>query len=257
MRLRGMTATTIPAIGSLIIGAGLAYAEPAPTITYSAELVDHTVVTSLEGGTFELSKGLRDQPMDDIDARPALRDGVLVDRDGTPVDTAAVVDVLDVRDHDGHLVMTLPLDFRVGGTAIPVQPELKQDRTVLELKPAEPEHLTITEPLVATPIASLTENQRARNEFAGQFGLATAIGSFVGTALGATIGCLTTIAAGCVAGLLTGASVGGILGTIAAGGPTLIVGGIDLLTTLQATENTTRFADKPAQAAQSTPATSE
>jgi hypothetical protein len=155
--------------------------------------------------------------------------------------------VVDIRDEGGHVAMTLPLDFRIAGTAIPVHPEVKKDSTVLELKPTRPEGIAPTETLVAKPVASMTENQRARDEFASQFGLATAIGGFIGTAIGATIGCLVTIPVGCVAGLLTGASLGGILGTIAVGGPTLVVAGVDLLTTLQAAEGTTRFADKPVQ----------
>ncbi|MGQ4618795.1 hypothetical protein [Nocardia sp. R7R-8] len=249
MQLRGITAAAILAIGSLTVSAGGAQAEPAQDITYSAKIVDRTVVAALRGGTFELSKALRDQPAGDENARLTERNGVLVDHAGAPADIARVIDVVDVRDHDGHVVMTLPLDFRIAETVIPVHPELKKDSTVLELKPTRPEGSSITEPLVAKPIASMSENQRARDEFAGQFGLATAIGGFVGTAIGATIGCLVTIAVGCVAGLLTGASLGGILGTIAVGGPTLVVAGVDLLTTLQAADGTTRFADKPAQSA--------
>ncbi|WP_280310444.1 hypothetical protein [Nocardia abscessus] len=247
MQLRGITAAAILAIGSLTIGAGVAHAEPAPDITYSARLVDHMVVAALRGGTFELSKALRDKPAGEDNARLTERDGVLVDRTGAPADVAQVIDVVDVRDRDGHVAMTLPLDFRIAGTSIPVRPELKKDSTVLELRPTRPEGIAVSETLVATPVASMTENQRARDEFASQFGLATAIGGFVGTAIGATIGCLVTIAVGCVAGLLTGASLGGILGTVAVGGPTLVVAGVDLLTTLQAAEGTTRFADKPAR----------
>ncbi|MBF6468774.1 hypothetical protein IU427_26945 [Nocardia beijingensis] len=239
MQLRGATAAAILAIGSLTIGAGVAHAEPDPDITYSAKIVEQTVVAALRGGTFELSKALRDHPAGDERARLTERDGVLVDATGAPADIAQVIDVVDIRDHDGHVAMTLPLDFRIAGAAIPVRPEVKKDGTVLELKPTRPEGIAITEPLVATPVASMTENQRARDEFASQFGLATAIG--------ATIGCLVTIAVGCVAGLLTGASLGGILGTIAVGGPTLVVAGVDLLTTLQAAEGSTRFADKPVQ----------
>ncbi|WP_280343691.1 hypothetical protein [Nocardia abscessus] len=247
MQLRGITAAAILAIGSLTIGAGVAHAEPAPDITCSARLVDHMVVAALRGGTFELSKALRDKPAGEENARLTERDGVLVDRTGAPADVAQVIDVVDVRDRDGHVAMTLPLDFRIAGTSIPVRPELKKDSTVLELRPTRPEGIAVSETLVATPVASMTENQRARDEFASQFGLATAIGGFVGTAIGATIGCLVTIAVGCVAGLLTGASLGGILGTVAVGGPTLVVAGVDLLTTLQAAEGTTRFADKPAR----------
>ncbi|MGQ4599471.1 hypothetical protein [Nocardia sp. R6R-6] len=252
MHLRSITAAAIPAIGSLIIATGVAHADPAPDIAYSAKLVDRTVVAALRGGTFELSRAPRDQATD-ANARVTEHDGVLVDRNGTPADAAQVIDVVDIRDRDGRVAMTLPLDFRVAGAAIAVRPQLEKDGTVLALTPTRPEGVAVNDTLVATPIASMTENRRARDEFAGQFGLATAIGGFIGTAIGATIGCLVTIAVGCVAGLLTGASVGGILGTIAVGGPTLVVAGIDLLSTLQAADGTTRFADQPAQAAPAQP----
>ncbi|WP_406273916.1 hypothetical protein OH799_00160 [Nocardia sp. NBC_00881] len=248
MQLRGITAAATLAIGSLILSTGVAHAEPTtPDIVYSARLVDKTVVAALKDGTFELFKALRDHVSTDANARLTERDGVLVDSNGARADIAQVIDVVDIRDRDGRVAMTLPLDFRVADTAIPVRPELKKDATVLELTPTRPEGLAIAEPLVAQPVASRTENQRARDEFAGQFGLASAVGGFIGTAIGATIGCVATIAVGCVAGLLTGATLGGILGTIAIGGPTLLAAGVDLLTTLQAAEGTTHWADRPAR----------
>jgi hypothetical protein len=252
MNFRGTTGAVILAIGTVTVGAGTVHAQPtaAPAhqdISYSVKLVGKTVVTSLKGGTFETSKALGDQLAAGTDSRLVEQDGKLVDSAGKVADIADVVDVVDVKDSDGHTVLTLPLDFRVADTGIPVQSELTKDSTVLELTPQKPEGLTISQPLVAKPVASLVENQRARNEFASQFGLATAIGGFIGTALGATIGCVLTIAAGCIAGFVTGAGIGGILGTVIAGGPVLVAAGIDLLTTLQAADGTTKWADKPQQ----------
>ncbi|WP_327114979.1 hypothetical protein OHB12_00155 [Nocardia sp. NBC_01730] len=255
MQLRGVTAAAILAIGSLTLSTGVAHAEPTTpdNIVYSVRLVDKTVVAALKDGTFELFKALRDHVGTDANARLTERNGVLVDSNGARADAAQVIDVVDILDRDGRVAMTLPLDVRVAGTAIPVRPELKKDATMLELTPTRPEALAIGEPLVAQPVASRTENQRARDEFAGQFGLATAVGGFIGTAIGATIGCVATIVVGCVAGLLTGATLGGILGSIAIGGPTLLTAGVDLLTTLQAADGTTRWADKPAQSASAQP----
>ncbi|WP_228001839.1 hypothetical protein [Nocardia australiensis] len=257
MKLRGTTGAVLLAIGAVTIGAGTVHAQPAAEpsrqdIGYSVKLVDKTVVTSLKGGRFETSKALRDQLDSGVDGRLVEQDGQLVDPTGGIADNADVVDVVDVKDSDGHIVLTLPLEFRVAGTGIPVRSEVTKDATVLELTPRKPEELTISQPLVAAPVASLVENQRARNEFASQFGLATAVGGFVGTAIGATIGCVLTIAAGCIAGFATGASIGGILGTIVVGGPTLIATGIDLLTTLQAADGTSKWADKPATTASPT-----
>ncbi|MEU7766648.1 hypothetical protein AB0B25_16155 [Nocardia sp. NPDC049190] len=254
MHLRGITAAATLAIGSLTLNSAVAHAEPTtPDIGYSVQLVDKTVVAALKDGTFALSKALRDQVATDANARLTEHDGVLVDGNGTRADLAQVIDVVDIRDREGRIAMTLPLDFRVADTAIPVRPELRKEGTVLELTSTRPEGLVMDEPLVAKPVASMVENQRARDNFASQFGLATAVGGFVGTAIGATIGCIVTIALGCVAGLLTGASLGGILGTIAVGGPTLVAVGVDLLTTLQAADGTTQWADKPVRSAPTQP----
>lgn len=249
MEFRSATAAATLAIGALTVGAGVSHADPAPTqpnIAYSTKLVDQTVVTTLRHGTFELSKAAEEEVAAGRDGRLTERDGILIDADGNAVDND-VVDVVDVKDNAGRIVLTLPLDFRIAGTKIPVMPVTKKDNTVLELVAQKPAGSTVDQPLVVKPIASQVENQRATNEFTTQFGLATGIGSFVGTAVGAAIGCVITIAAGCVTGAITGASIGGILGTIAVGGPTLIAAGVDLLNTMQAADGTTRWADKPSK----------
>ncbi|MVU76146.1 hypothetical protein GPX89_02695 [Nocardia sp. ET3-3] len=193
-----------------------ANAEPTtapPSLTYSVKLQDKKVVTSLRGGTFELSK-------------------------------ATTSDVVNVKDGEGRILLTLPLEFHLGATDIPVEPEIQNDGTVLALTPDRPADLSLAQPITVKPVASQAENDRALANFSQQFGLATTIGTFVGTALGATVGCVATLVAGCVAGFLTGATVGGILGTIALGGPTLLISGFDLLNTMEAKDGTTRWADK-------------
>ncbi|GAB2446047.1 hypothetical protein [Nocardia tengchongensis] len=187
---------------------------PAPGVEYSVKLVDKTVVTTLKDGTFELSQADGSAP------------------------------VVNVKDTDGKVLLILPMKFSLGPIDIPVKPEVRQNGAVLALTPDKPAGLSVSQPLVVKPVASELENQRAMSSFAGQFGLATMIGGFVGTALGAAIGCVVTLVAGCLPGFTTGAAVGGILGTMAVGGPVLIASGIDLLATIQAAEGTTRWADK-------------
>ncbi|MBL1078570.1 hypothetical protein JK358_29605 [Nocardia sp. 2] len=204
-----------------------ASAEPAPQpdLVYSTKLVDKAVVTTLKGGTFDLSEA------------PA----------------ADAADIVHVKDALGNVLLTLPLKFTIGTVAVPVQPTLDKDATVLTLTPQRPDNLP-TEPLRVQPVASKSENQQALTYFSTQFGLATTIGTFIGTAIGATVGCLATLVAGCIAGFTAGAAIGGILGSIAVGGPTLIVAGIDLLTTMNAADGTSKWAEQPTQATQTTPA---
>ncbi|MGW4534130.1 hypothetical protein ACWEOI_24585 [Nocardia sp. NPDC004340] len=219
MQFRSAAAATTLVIGAFVTPAVLppatvpANAQPAdaPGLAYSTKLVNGAVVTTLKGGTFELTQG---------------------------------PDVVNVKDGDGKVLLSLPLAFHLGQTDIPVQPEVQKDGTVLSLTPAKPDGVSLSQPLAVKPVASQLENDRATNNFSSQFGLATTIGTFVGTAIGATIGCVATLALGCLPGFMTGATVGGIIGSIAVGGPTLIANGIDLLTTMQAADGTTKWADK-------------
>ncbi|QIS16398.1 hypothetical protein [Nocardia arthritidis] len=228
MKLRSTTAAAVLAIGAMTIGLGSAYAEPAapaadPGVNYSVKLVDKTVVATLKGGTFSLTE----------------QDGATPESPKTQI--------ANVKDAKGATLVSFPLDYKITGTDVPVKAVAKNDGAVLEITPEKPANLQIVnQPLQVKEIASPVENQRAQNEFASKFGIATAVGGFVGTAVGAIIGCVVTFIAGCIPGLLTGAGVGGILGTIAAGGPTLVAAGIELLNTLQAPDGTTQWADKPA-----------
>ncbi|MCX4095883.1 hypothetical protein [Nocardia sp. alder85J] len=243
------------ALGALTAGAGAAHAEPdaqpQQNIRYSAKLVDRTVVTTLKGGTFTLSKAHERDLSAGLDTRLTQHDGAVFEADGKPADIADVIDVADVRDETGRTVATLPLNFRLAGITIPVAAVVRDDATVLELTPQRPTGLDVSRPVAvsaaatvptARVIASDSENQKAMADFSTKFGLATGIGSFVGTAVGATIGCVVTIAAGCVTGLATGAGIGGVVGTVATGGPTLIASGLDLINTLDSADGTSKYA---------------
>ncbi|WP_330233520.1 hypothetical protein OHA40_14215 [Nocardia sp. NBC_00508] len=234
MKLRRTTAAAAMVIGAMTIGLGTAHAdEPAATpdpIRYSVKLVEKTVVTTLKGGTFELAKSSEDVKEDDV---------------------------YKIKDSQGDTVMVLPIAFKVADTVVPVKPVVKEDDTVLELTPDQSVDVPKDKPVntvnvVAQPIASPIENQRAQNEFASQFGIATAVGGFLGTAvgvvLGGVIGCilgLPFLGVGCIPAAIAGAGIGGILGTVAVGGPALLVAGMDLLNTLQAPDGTTKWADQP------------
>ncbi|MBO0855224.1 MAG: hypothetical protein J2P18_15845 [Nocardia sp.] len=216
--------------------AGVAHASPAPTtpvgpadaapgIDYRTALVGKTVVTTLKGGTFQL-----------------------VDKHAPGSDPRQV---LDVKDPSGRIALEMPMDFRISGTRIPVKSVVEQNSSVLKVTPDKPVGVDLRAPVAAAKdIASPVEDQRAMEDFATKFGLATAIGGFVGTAIGAAIGCVVTIVAGCLPGLLTGAGVGAIVGTVIAGGPTLAAAGIDLVQTVQARNGTTRWSDAAMAAAQ-------
>ncbi|WP_369406875.1 ammonium transporter [Millisia brevis] len=219
--MRRLTATAALAIGSLAVWTGTALADPtlpadppaaeqgAEEIGYEAHIEDETVVTTLDAGAFRLAD------------------------DGKTV---------TVQDSQGADVLVLPLTFYLGDQQLPLQSEITEDGKVLKLIPGELEPAVDKPAGLFNSVASPLENQRATNEFSTQLGLATGIGSLVGTIAGAVIGCVATIPLGCIPGLLTGAAVGGIAGTILAGGPTLIAAGYDLVNTLNAPPGSTRWA---------------
>lgn len=226
MKFRGTIAAAGLAIGALTIGSTVAYAEPTPApaapasadqgVSYSVKLAEKTVVATLRNGTFELTE----------------QEGA------TPEDPKQTL--VNVKDVSGTVVNTFPLEFEASGTEIPVKPVVKEDGKVLEVNAEKPEGLQpVSAPVAARPIASALENQRAMNEFSSKFGLATAIGGFVGTAIGLLVGCFAGLGIGC----LPGAGIGGIIGTIVAGGPTLVAAGIELIQTLQAPDGTTKWAN--------------
>ncbi|MGQ4600306.1 ammonium transporter [Nocardia sp. R6R-6] len=210
MILRKVASAVVPLVAALTVGAGAAHAEPAtppvPNIGYEAHLIENRIVTTLTAGTFDVHG-----------------------------------DAVGIKDEAGNVALTLPLTFRQDGLEYPMPYAVRDDGRVLELtvvKDAAQAHP------VATPIASPSENQLAMQSFLSQFGIATAVGGFIGTVIGALVG-LTGIVGGptVVASVITGAGVGAVIGTIVAGGPTLIVAGIDLLSTLNAAPGTTKWTD--------------
>lgn len=258
--------------GSLAMGFGTAHADPAAQapaaeapapVNYSLQLVEKTVVATLQGGTFSIAEK---------DVEPAVVEGSTAPQSGEEIaDDAAAPEkdkFVEVKDKSGNVVVSWPLDFTVAGAEIPVKPVLKNDDTVLELTP-EKTDVQVAQPvnavnLTAKPIASPAENQQAMGEFVTQFSLATAVGGFLGTAVGVVVGgvvgCILGLpffGVGCIPAAVAGAGIGGILGTVAVGGPALAVAGMDLIQTMNAAPGQSKWANDGKPVTQEEPVTAE
>ncbi|QLY34141.1 ammonium transporter [Nocardia huaxiensis] len=207
--LRKITAVAAPVVTAVAIaGAGVAHAEDAvPNVGYETKLVGTTVVTTLTDGRFELSGG-----------------------------------TVNVLDRSGNTLVSLPVSVQEEGIEYTLPATVSGDGATLEIDAVR--DVSLARPGVRE-VASPAENLAAQQNFASQFGLATAIGSFIGLALGALVG-LAGFAGGPagLATVVTGATVGAIIGTVVVGGPTLVIAGIDLISTLTAAPGTTKWATK-------------
>ncbi|MCJ0980072.1 ammonium transporter [Rhodococcus sp. ARC_M12] len=220
MKLSKLVVTSAFVAVAMGLASGTAYAQ-APTeqatpgdTNYTVDLEDRTIVTTIDAGVFKVA------------------------------DDGKTVDVLDAAD---NTLVTLPLSFNLGGLNFPYEQNVDDNGKTLRLVP----NLDFTKAsansrsIGATTVASPEENLKAQQNFSSQLGIATAVGGFTGTAIGFGIGAIGFLAGG-LPGLATVplfATIGGIVGTIAAGGPTLVVAGIDLLNTLNAAPGTTAWAN--------------
>lgn len=202
-------------VASVVAGAGTSQAAPAPNpdIRYHTNLVDKTVVTTLEGGTFKVADDRR---------------------------------TVDIVDSLGAPVLRLPLSFTVDSVAHPINTTVANNGTEIRMTPDM--SVLNARPVLIRPVASPLEDQRALGMFSSYFTVGTAIGTFLGTAagiaVGAAIGCLLGspfFGLGCLPAATVGASLGGIIGMIAVGGPVLIYSAIDLVSTLMAKPGTTKY----------------
>jgi len=221
MKLRKLAAVATMTIAAMGITAGTSYAAPeAPAtqdeINYEANIVDDSVVTVIDAGTFQVSG------------------------DGQSV---------ELQDDAGNTVVSLPLAIQLGDLQLPFEREISEDGKTLTLTPStDLEQATPVAPedkvtpgltpvaLKVTDVASPDENLAAQQNFASQLGIATAVGGLTGTIIGCIAGGLagapTVVFA--LPGCVTGAGIGGVIGTIVAGGPTLVIGGVRLVRTLLA-----------------------
>ncbi|MVU81202.1 hypothetical protein GPX89_28655 [Nocardia sp. ET3-3] len=224
MRFRSTLVAGVLVVGASAVTLGTAHAEPAgpagPEIKYSLKVVDKAVVATLRGARFTLGE----------------QDGTTP---GAPKTTVA-----EIKDDSGATVVSMPLDYRIGDVRVPVEAVTKNDGTVLEITPTKPENVRIpAQPGAVRSIASPTEDQKALNEFSGKLSVAGQVGALVGGIIGFAAGCVASIAIGCLPGGVAGVPAGGIIGGLVAGGPTLLVAGIDLLNTWQAAPGTSKWAD--------------
>ncbi|AMY23599.1 MULTISPECIES: hypothetical protein [Nocardiaceae] len=217
MKLSKLVVTSALVAVATGLASGTAYAQPdtsatTPDTNYSVELEDRTIVTTIDAGVFKVA------------------------------DDGKTVDVLDAAD---NTLVTLPLSFNLGGLNFPYEQNVDDNGKTLRLVP----QLDLTKAsansrsIGATTVASPEENLKAQQNFSSQLGIATAIGGFTGTAIGALAGGLGFLGGPVgFASVPLGATVGGIVGTVIAGGPTLVVAGIDLLNTLNAAPGTSAWA---------------
>ncbi|MFI8565675.1 ammonium transporter [Rhodococcus sp. NPDC078407] len=230
MKLSKLVVTSALVAAAMGLASGTAYAQPAEETapgdtTYTVDLEDRTIVTTIDAGVFKVA------------------------------DDGKTVDVLDAAD---NTLVTLPLSFNLGGLNFPYEQNVDDNGKTLRLIP----NLDFTKAsansrsIGATTVASPQENMAAQDNFQSQLALATAVGSFTGSLVGAGVGCviggtppaLTVVGIPaavltCIGGALIGAPIGALAGTLTAGGPTLVVAGIDLINTLNAAPGTTPYAN--------------
>ncbi|TSD94473.1 ammonium transporter [Skermania sp. ID1734] len=177
---------------------------------YELNRVGNSIVASLDHGTFALENNNRS---------------------------------IAVRDGNGKDLVVFPLSYNVADRSYPIDQSITDKGTVIRLTPVTDAARSVAAPELH-PVASNMENQRAMGDFQTKLGLATAAGALGGLLVGAGIGCgigLFGAIIGCLPGAVIGAPIGAVIGIIAAGGPTLIVAGVDLINTLNAPPGTTRW----------------
>ncbi|KQU28369.1 MULTISPECIES: hypothetical protein [unclassified Rhodococcus (in: high G+C Gram-positive bacteria)] len=221
MTLRRLVATSAIAIASLGVATGTAYAQPATT-TPSA-----TTTESAPAENSELNWASR------VEAG-----GVVTTVDAGMFRAADDGKTVDLVDEEGNTILSLPLSFNLNGVEFPYGVEYTDEGRTVKLIPNLAAPMGLAPNALENTVASPAENTAAEQSFASQLGLATSIGGLTGTIIGAVIGGIIVPAIG----IVPGAGVGGVIGTIVAGGPTLVVAGIDLLNTYNAAPGTSKFA---------------
>ncbi|MBJ8348712.1 hypothetical protein [Antrihabitans sp. YC2-6] len=226
MNLRTMVGTTALVIGAMGVAAGTAHGAPTyGPVSYESTIVNGSVVTTLTGGSFELT----------------------ADHQGVALE-----------DGSGATLVVLPLSVTsLEGTTHPVAQQILDENTKLVLTPVTAPELASLRHDTATNeentasvqafLAQLTSPQAGIGGLAGAIlgGLLLGVGGAVGgCALGivfAGIGCPILGVAGAVAGTIAGVVAGAAVGGGAATAPTIN----DLFTTFTAAPWTTKFYNNP------------
>lgn len=125
------------------------------------------------------------------------------------------------------------------GYALGVMADVRCDDTVGMLLdvPAAP-----VGTVAAQEIASQSDNDAAMSSWSAKVGVATTAGSLIGAGTGFVLGCaiggvvtaptLVFVPLGCLTGGVTGAGIGGVVGTLAVGGPTAVIAGVEMVQVL-------------------------
>jgi hypothetical protein len=211
-----------------VAGGGLANAQPTPlapgvtTIHYQSKLVDHTVVTSVDAGTFVIAKDRR---------------------------------YVSLHDTAGRTVVMMPLTYQMSGHRHTAAGEVSADGRTLRMTPDDTSKPVPKPAVAAKPIASTGENSAAANDFLSTLGMGTTAGSLLGLAAGALAGVVVgVLGAGAACAALTVlcivtalpivasvATVGGIFGTVLVGGPALVYAAYNYAQTVVAPPYTTKY----------------
>ncbi|MGI5219091.1 hypothetical protein [Nocardia sp. CA-290969] len=225
MRICRSTFTAALAATAVVVGMSTASADPNPTpaaaVAYQAALVDKSVVTTLDQGTFSLQHA-----------------------------GASVA----VRNTAGEVVDTLPLTYSLDGQRLALRQEISDDGRTLTITP----DTSGLNRAALRPVASPLENQLAMNDLINAVSISTSLGTLVGTAIGAIAGigvgivlsgaACVALSLGCIVAVLPimslTAGVGGIAGLIIAGGPTAAAAAFEYVTTLNAPPGTSKYAEQ-------------
>ncbi len=203
MKLRKFAATSALVIAAMGVGAGTAYAQPAPAhdgVGYQAHIDGRSVVTVLDAGGFHVTS-----------------DGRFV----------------EIRNDAGQVIQTLPLTYRLGDREFSIAPVVEGRQLTLTPE-TDPAKATMAD--VAGPtLPPLPIDLSMLDKLAEGVDSAVTVGSLIGTVIGAVIGCVgggSTGPAACLGGIATGATAGGIIGTIVAAGPVLAYNGWQVYQTM-------------------------
>ncbi|MEU2257744.1 hypothetical protein [Nocardia xishanensis] len=218
--------TFVAAAASAFVAAGMtvASADPAPTaepVAYRMTLVETSVVTTLDHGTFAWA--------DDAGG-------------------------IAVRDDAGQVLDTLPSTASLDGQRLPLQQQVSTDGRTLTLTP----DLAALDRNALKPVASALENQLAMNDLINAVSIGTSLGSLVGTAIGSVLGLgigfalasasCVAISLGCVVAVLPTmaltAGVSSLVGLVLGGGPVALGAAYEYFTTLIAPEGESKYADR-------------
>ncbi|MEV0366775.1 hypothetical protein [Nocardia fusca] len=218
MNIRRWTATAILAASAVTVSSGVTAAEPAQPDAAATSSVRYQSVMYGDAVVTVLESG-----------------AFSLDADGTSV---------TARDADGQVLASIPLSFELGGQQHRINGRISPTGHALLLAPD----------VVATPVASPLENQRAGNDFAAKLGQAGMAGPFGGAAVGAIIGLVVAVASCAIltiACLVTAlpivgafAAGGGVVGTILLTGGTVLTAGWNYLQTLQAPPGQSAYAQQ-------------